>query len=350
MRPNVLFPLLARISSLPHVGPKIADTFKRLDIETVFDLLCHVPTSIIDRRIMPPSTHAESGSIASFHVTIDYHEPQNRKPYKILCKDKFGSISLIFFNGRADYLQKQYPEGSERVISGTVTRYNNIVQMAHPDISVPVSEKENVLRLDPVYGACAWLSQKVIKKAINSALGKVPHLPEWIRPEQREKEHWLSWNDALNKMHKPIELKDNSDIDNFRRRLAYDELLANQISLSITRRQRRKKLGRQFPLNPQSRQNILSHLPFTLMPAQQTALDEIDHDMHAPQVMTRLLQGDVGSGKTIIAFLAMVAATDTGAQAALLAPTDILAHQHFNTLQPYAQKNWAEHGNFVWKK
>ena len=343
MRPSVLNPLFKPVTALAGVGPRTAKLFERLTGPRVADLLWHLPVGVIDRRFAPTIASAPEGAIATITARVEDHEPPRtpRLPYRVHLRDGTGRLTLVFFHGRADYLTRVLPVNSTCIVSGKIERFRGDVQMTHPDYIVAESERESLPMIEPIYGLTEGLTQKIVGKAVSGALALVPALPEWIDPGHRERERWPSWQEALNAAHTPDTEASLDPKTPARTRLAYDELLANQLALALFRaHMRRARDGvavRTIEGNGALRAKAVAALPFTLTGGQQTAVAEILADMAAPRRMLRLLQGDVGSGKTVVAFLAMLNAVEAGFQAALMAPTEILARQHFATIEPIAQ-------------
>ncbi|MGF7209277.1 ATP-dependent DNA helicase RecG [Skermanella aerolata] len=338
MRPDILFPLFAPVTTLKGLGPKLGKLTEKLVGPHVADLLWHLPTGIIDRRFAPHVAEAPDGFIATLTVRVEYHSaPANpRHPYKVRCSDETGQIDLIFFHARGDWLVKQLPVGDTVVISGKVEWFNGMPQMAHPDHIVPADAKGEFDPVEPVYPMTAGLASKVLRKAMASALSAAKELPEWQDPAWLARRDWPTWRAALQSVHNPRDDADLSAMSPPRCRLAFDELLSNQLALAMIREHQRKLSGRSIGGDGRLRQRVTDALPFALTGAQASSLKEIYADMAADRRMLRLLQGDVGSGKTVVALLAMLNAVETGAQAALMAPTEILARQHFETLAPLA--------------
>jgi len=338
LRPDILFPLFAPVTTLKGLGPKLGKLTEKLVGPHVADLLWHLPTGIIDRRFAPHVAEAPDGFIATLTVRVEYHSaPANpRHPYKVRCSDETGQIDLIFFHARGDWLVKQLPVGDTVVISGKVEWFNGMPQMAHPDHIVPADAKGEFDPVEPVYPMTAGLASKVLRKAMASALSAAKELPEWQDPAWLARRDWPTWRAALQSVHNPRDDADLSAMSPPRCRLAFDELLSNQLALAMIREHQRKLSGRSIGGDGHLRQRVTDALPFALTGAQASSLKEIYADMAADKRMLRLLQGDVGSGKTVVALLAMLNAVETGAQAALMAPTEILARQHFETLAPLA--------------
>ena len=340
MRPEILFPLFAPATSLSGVGPRFAKLFETLTGGTaVLDLCWHLPSGLIDRRYAPPLAEAIPGRIATLTVTVDEHRapPTKRQPYRIACHDATGNIELVFFHAHRDYLMKMLPPSQIRVVSGKVEVFNDRLQMTHPDHIAGPEAAESVQTVEPVYPLTAGLTLKTVGKAVQAALQRVPKLPEWLDPALKQREAWRDWHEALAMSHAPHEESDLSPLAPHRRRLAFDELLANQLAIALVRDRQLKQRGRVLKGDGRLCDKVTAALPFQLTGSQRMALAEISGDMAAEHRMLRLLQGDVGSGKTVVALLAMLTAVEAGCQAALMAPTEILARQHFNTLEPLAR-------------
>ena len=340
MRPQILFPLFAATSSLPGVGPRNAKLFEKLAGEHVADLLWHLPVGIIDRRFAPQVMQAPEGAICTLTLRIHKHKPPHnpRLPYKVTASDDSGFIELVFFHAREDWLRRALPEGETRVVSGKVERFQDKPQMTHPDHIGTLDELASLQTVEPVYGLTAGLAPKVVRKSIRAALAKVPDMPEWLDPALKQRRGWPDFKPALLAVHSPESEADLQPGTLPRLRLAYDELLANQLALSVIRSRYRKQAGRPMKGDGKLRQALLKALPFTLTGAQVRSIAEIEGEMAAPTRMLRLLQGDVGSGKTVVALFAMLNAAECGAQAAIMAPTEILARQHHATIAPLAER------------
>jgi ATP-dependent DNA helicase RecG len=339
MRPQSLTPLFAQVTSLPGIGPRLGKLVERLAGPLVVDVLWHLPLGVIDRRNAPEVAQAQSGTVATLTVTVDEHiVPRNpRQPYRVWCSDETGRLCLTYFNGREDYLKKLLPPGERRVVSGRVELYQGDVQMTHPDHVVPVEELTSILRVEPVYGLTGGLTQRPLQKAIAAAVERAPELPEWQDAAFLRKQKWAGWKASLTTAHAPAEESDLSPMHPARARLAFDELLASQLAIALVRHHNRALAGRPTKGDNRLQKRALAALPFQLTPSQIFATAEIAADMAKPERMVRLLQGDVGSGKTLVAFLAMLTAVEAGAQAALMAPTELLARQHYATIAPLAE-------------
>lgn len=334
MRPEVLFPLFAPSARLPGIGPRLEKLLAKPVGAHVIDLCWHLPVGLIDRRNRPKISETVDGEIATLEVDVGTHiVPRNKRlPYRVHVSDESGDMQLIFFRARNDYLQKVLPEGSRRIISGRVEYYQGDPQMSHPDHIVDAKNPGDMPLLEPVYPLTAGVSLKVMAKAVRGALALVPPLPEWQDPHWLEREKFPSWNEALTAAHAPTCEADIDFSSPARQRLAYDELLANQLALGLVRSRMRDRKGRPIHGDGGLRDQVLKNLPFKLTSSQTMALAEIYGDMGADKRMLRLLQGDVGSGKTLVALMAMLNAVEAGTQGAMMAPTEILARQHAKSL------------------
>lgn len=338
-RPFELDPLFRSITTLPGIGPRIGKLIEKLiDGPKVLDLLLHAPIDFIDRRFTCPVANAPDGRVMTAQVQVEQHFPNARKtlPYRVKCTDESGSITLVFFHAKKGWIEKLLPQGQPVIISGKIEYFQGQPQMTHPDIAKP-SERESLETVEAIYPLTAGVTNKTLGKAQRTALGFIPELPEWLDEAHKKRESWKDWSESLCALHEPESVKDLEPAHPMRARLAYDELLANQLTLALVRDRQRKINGRSFTPSGELRAKIEDILPFDLTGAQKRSLHEIDQDMAAPARMLRLVQGDVGSGKTVVAALAMMSAVENGAQAALMAPTEILARQHEKTLKPWLE-------------
>jgi ATP-dependent DNA helicase RecG len=343
MRPAVLNPLFAPVTALPGVGPKLAKLYARLlgrDDARIIDLLFHLPGGVIDRRARPKLRDVAFDSVVTVAVTIDRHRApptgRSRTPYQIYTSDETGDLILVYFNARKDYLQKLLPVGEQRYVSGTVATYDGMLQMVHPDRVVSEAELARLPPLDPVYPLTEGLSVWQVGRAIDVAVGKLPPIPEWLDPAWRKARHYPSFGEALALLHRPREPDDVLPEGPAWSRLAYDEFLAGQLALGLVRAHVRRQAGRRSHGDGRLRARILETLPFALTSSQRGAAEQIAADLAGGERMLRLLQGDVGSGKTVVALLAAAAVIEAGRQAAVMAPTEILARQHYATIAPLA--------------
>ncbi|HXP06279.1 MAG TPA: ATP-dependent DNA helicase RecG [Stellaceae bacterium] len=337
MRPAFLNKLFAPVTSLNGVGPQLGRLIERAAGPLVVDLLWHLPTGIIDRTAAPSISALQHDSIVTLKLKVERHEPgTGRRPYRVICFDGTGFLTLIYFNVKGDYLQRLLPVGSKRIVSGKVEFYGGIPQIPHPDHVVPPDQADRIKPIEPTYPLTAGLPPRVLQRAIATAVERVPELPEWIDGPLRKQRHWPSWNEAIAAVHAPQSSADLLPTTPERERLAYDEIFASQLAVALVRARRRRRRGRVIAGTGQRAAKVEAGFGFALTQSQRMAMAEIAADMKSPQQMMRLLQGDVGSGKTVVALLAMLIAVESGAQAALMAPTEVLARQHHATLQRLA--------------
>jgi ATP-dependent DNA helicase RecG len=345
VRPAILDKLFAPVTALPGIGSGIAKLFERLAGPLVLDLLWHLPSGIIDRRASPPIRALEPDRIATIAVRVEAHQPGfGRRPYRVLCTDNTGTLTLVYFNVKGDQLARLFPLGAERVVSGRVEFYGGMPQLTHPDLVLRPDELDRLKPIEPVYPLTTGLSARVVQKAVGAALDRLPALPEWIDPALRERRGWPAWGDAVRRAHAPEAEADLSPTTPVRERLAYDEILASQLAVALVRARRHRQKGRAIVGAGTLSRPVEAALGFSLTGAQRLAIAELTAEMAQPRRMVRLLQGDVGSGKTVVALIAMLTAIEGGGQAALMAPTEILARQHHATLQRHASAARVEIG------
>ena len=339
MRPESLFQSFRAITTLPGIGPRLAKLVEKLAGGRVVDLYWHLPAGLIDRGYRPMIAAAEPGRVATIELTINQHLPpqSKRQPYRVHCSDETGFLNLVFFHAQESYLNRILPTGERRVVSGRVELFHDSRQMTHPDHIVAIDDQDSLPAVEPVYPLTTGLTPKPLAKAIGAALADAPDLPEWQDRSWLEKQSWPGWRDALHAAHNPAGEADLSPQAPARRRLAFDELLANQLALALIRRRMRRLPGMARRGDGRLAAKVMAALPYQLTDSQRQVVDEIAADMASEARMLRLLQGDVGSGKTVVALLAMLVAVESGAQAALMAPTEILARQHFDWLGPLAE-------------
>ncbi|MEC8654344.1 MAG: ATP-dependent DNA helicase RecG [Pseudomonadota bacterium] len=335
-RPPEIFQLFAATTSLAGVGAKLASVLEKRVGSYVIDVLRHLPIGLIDRRQRPALDAVVDGSMATIEILVIKHDrpPRGtRRPYRVFCQNDTGELELVFFHAHNDYIAKQLPIGERRIVSGRVELFQGRVQMAHPDHIVVPEHSASMPLLEPVYPLTAGLTPKILRRTIADALKRIPDLPEWIPAPIMAEHNWPNFADAMRAVHAPQSETDLLPTSPARARLAFDELLANQLALSMVRRQASDTApGRCFAPQGQLLAALTADLPFEMTAAQHAAIGEITADQAAPKRMLRMLQGDVGSGKTLVALAAMLTVAETGAQAALLAPTEVLARQHHASL------------------
>ncbi|MGI9509562.1 MAG: DEAD/DEAH box helicase, partial [Geminicoccaceae bacterium] len=341
-------PLFGTIDTLKGVGPRIAETLSRLlgtkagRTARRLDLLLHLPHGLIDHELADNAGTLVEGERATLDLTIIAHRVpyQRRQPYRVDCLLGEEPVQLVFFRGQRRYLQEQLPIGAQKVVSGKIGRYgkgkNQVWQIAHPDLIAAPDALSAEAWLQPVYPSTQGLTQRVLQSRIRTALDDLQRspddLPEWQDPNWLEKRGWPSLKEALRQIHDPEHAGDIAPTSKPRSRLAYDELLATQLALTLSRDRSQEREGVARAGDGRLRRVMIDALPFTLTSAQEQAVIEIGQDLSRPEKMLRLLQGDVGSGKTVVAAIAMLQVIEAGGQAALMAPTDVLVRQHANGL------------------
>ncbi len=336
MRPDILNPLFAETETLDGVGPKLKKPLDRLGLTRLRDVLYHLPERFVTRRAVETLDEAGEGEQIVVKLTVTEHRSSRspRAPYRVLAQDSIGNIIGLTYFGRAAYTaKKQLPVEATRWVAGKLERYGDMLQIVHPD-HVLEEGGETLQRLsEPVYRLSEGLTQPKLASLVKQSLTQAPKLPEWIEPTLFDKSDWPEWHDAVHLAHA-------GEHKAARDRLAYDELLANALALMLVRADNRKRKGQALQGDGSYRDKL--QLPFPLTGAQQRTIREIEGDLAQEAPMLRLLQGDVGAGKTVVALEAMLIAVEAGAQAALLAPTEILARQHFESLRRMAEPPGAE--------
>lgn len=338
-RPERLFPLFGALQSLAGVGPKSATSLQALGIDAPRDLVFTLPYSGIDRRLRSTIKGADLPAILTVAITVGSHTPARTKggAYRIHVSDAETSFQLVFFHARGDYWRKALPEGSRRIVSGKVESFDDFAQMVHPDHIVAESDASSIPDFEPVYPLTAGITQKLMYKATRGAIALVPEFSEWIDSEQKTKAGWPDFGEAVQMAHTPAHQEDLLPTAPARERLAYDELFAHQLTLALARSIDRRKAGRASEGDGRLQAGVMASLPYKATGAQRRATEEINRDMAAPIRMNRLLQGDVGAGKTLVAFMALLRAVEAGGQGVMMAPTEILARQHLESLAPLAE-------------
>ena len=338
-RPEALYPLFAGLETLPGVGPKAAKAFESLGVTRPKDLLYLLTHSGVDRALRSSVREVVPPATLTVEVEIGMHVPPRRKggPYRIHVRDARVEFLLVYFHARAEALAKLLPAGQRRLVSGKVELFDGIAQMVHPDHVLRVEEAREIPAYEPVYPLSSGLTQRLVGKAAQAALTRLPVLAEWIDPGVVSREGWPDWATALSQAHGPTGSAGLAFTHPARQRLAYDELFAHQLTLSIARSTLRRAKGVVSVATGALSAKVLGSLPYAPTQAQIRAVQEIAADMAAPLRMNRLLQGDVGAGKTLVAFQALLVAVEAGGQGVMMAPTEILARQHFEGLAPLAR-------------
>jgi ATP-dependent DNA helicase RecG len=346
-RPETLEPLFRSLHTVKGVGDKLAALLNRYfgapegQEAIVLDILMHMPTGTVDRRRQVGIAEAYLNQVVTLRLHIDRHQPPPRGkphvPHRVFAHDETGEISLVFFRAQGGWVEKALPVGEERYVSGQIGFFNGEKQITHPDYIVEADRFVDLPLVEPVYPLTNGLSSKALFKLVRQAVDALPDIPEWIDADTMRTRKWPSFSEAMRKVHLPDEPGDAELWSPSRQRLAYDEYLAGQITLQLVRSTMVSARGIARQFTERAMVNVNSLLPFSLTEGQKTALSEIFADLRSPERMSRLLQGDVGSGKTVVALIAMAAMAESGAQSALMAPTELLASQHFRTIQPIAE-------------
>ena len=337
-RPEALFPLFGTLEGLEGVGPKTAKHFNALGVETPRDLLFLLPHSGINRKLRATIREVQAPDVATVEVEVGNHLPprQRGRPYRILVRDSVQEFMLVFFHGRGDYLQNLLPTGERRLVSGKIEMFDSLAQMVHPDHVLRLEEADTLPQYEPIYPLSAGLTQRGVQKAVTVAQERCPDLAEWIDPPLKARMGWPDWKAAVHAAHAPQSAGDLASTHPARQRLAYDELLAHQLTLALARAARKRAGGVVTQGDGRLVGKVLGALPYAPTGAQTRSIAEITADMASPRRMNRLLQGDVGAGKTLVAMAALLTAVEAGGQGVLMAPTEILARQHFEGLAPMA--------------
>ena len=340
MRPSELFHLFGDLNNLSGIGPKTVINLKNLSIEKPRDFLFNLPFSVLDRLPVSSIRGVPASKIVTVEVLVKAHKigRSRASAHRVTVQDTEVSFQLVFFNARKEYLESLLPVGERRIISGKLEFYDNIPQIVHPHHVKKINEEKAIVRFEPVYPLTSGVSQKLMFGTINGLLEKLPKLGEWIDHELLKVKGWPSWQDALKSAHCPVSADGASNTNPARQRLAFDELFSHQLSLSIARNKIKRSKGRANISTGIFQTKVLNNLPFKFTEDQKLSIRDILDDLKKPERMNRLLQGDVGSGKTIVAFIGLIAAVEAGGQGAIMAPTEILARQHFETLLPLAEK------------
>ena len=337
-RPEVLFPLFAGLETLEGVGPKTARALAGLGVERPKDLLFVLPHSGVDRARRTSIREVLPPAVVTVEVEVGAHVPPRTrgKPYRITVRDALQEFQLVYFHARGDALQRLLPPGARRIVSGRVELFDGVAQIVHPDHVLAPEDAADLPAYEPVYPLAAGLTQRQVAKAAQAAVARAPHLAEWIDGPLKLREGWPDWHVALADAHAPRSAGDIAATAPNRLRLAYDELFAHQVTLALARARARRGKGRSSRETRSLQRKVLDSLPYVPTGAQLRAMAEIAADMASDQRMNRLLQGDVGAGKTLVAFMALLVAVEAGGQGVMMAPTEILARQHLESLAPLA--------------
>ncbi|SLN15835.1 ATP-dependent DNA helicase RecG [Roseisalinus antarcticus] len=337
-RPEALWPLFGALETLDGIGPKTAKTLADAGIEKPKDIAYSLPYAGVDRSLRATVREVQPPDVATVEVLVGRHHPApaRGRPHRVSVRDAETDFTLVFFHARAEYLQRQLPTGQRRIVSGKIEHFDGAVQMVHPDHIATPAEAAAIPPFEPVYPLHGGVTQKLMWRATRAALDLAPDLAEWIDPGLMAREGWPAWRKALRMAHEPGDQAALAADDPARTRLAYDEFLAHQLTLALARSTLRRGKGRVTAGDGALRTRVMGALPYRPTGAQSRAIDEIAADMASERRMNRLLQGDVGAGKTLVAFMALLVAVEAGGQGVMMAPTEILARQHLEGLAPLA--------------
>ena len=339
MRPKILYNLFSNIITIKGIGPKYAKLIERLCGRYLIDLLFHRPVAIIDRRNSPKIANLKSGEIATIIVTIEKHVPafNKRMPYRVVCSDETGIMSLVYFNIRGPYLRQMLSVGSQKVISGKIEEYKDSYQITHPHHIASLEDIDTVKTIETIYPLTSGLTSKSLRKAINATLTQTSTLPEWLDDKLMADRNWQSWKKSLNELHNPSEALEINQSP-YLERLAFDELLSHQLTIRLIKQKINKIKGNVLKPSNKLLNELKTILEFELTKDQVKTIKEISDDLSAPTKMLRLIQGDVGSGKTIVSLFSILQVSENGKKSIFMAPTELLAEQHYNTINQYASK------------
>ncbi len=331
MRPEKLNFLFSSIGILKGVGPKLEKIINKLGINLNIHFLWHIPHNVIERKYYENIKDADLNTIVTLKIKILKHQPSRfkRQPYKVNCLCGENTLDIVFFNARHPVVRSMLPTDEFRLVSGKLEYFRNNYQINHPSHIVKISDLKSIKDKEPIYNLTAGLNQRNISKLTNQVLEKIPELDEWISKKYINKYNFYSWSKSILGIHNPIDRNDFKENNDYRKRLAFDELLAHQLAIYIIRNFNLKKKGISIKNNKEIIKEFIKKLPFELTDSQKKVIKEIDSNIESQNQMIRLLQGDVGSGKTIVALISMLKVIESGYQAALMVPTSILAYQHY---------------------
>ena len=339
IRPKILYPLFSDLTTVNGVGPKTAKLIEKKIGKNLIDLLFHLPHSVIRRLNNLQLKNCPSQSIITKSVKIKKHIPgyyQSRKPYIIFGECEGFDVEIIFFHFRSEYLKDKFPELTEMMVSGKIEWKKDKVQITHPDYLVNINDKDKIPKFETVYPLTSGITNKIIRKSIESSLNKIPNnFPEWIPKKLIDEKKWLSFKKSLEFIHVPQNEKEMKLRNLCFERLGFDEVYANQLGLSLYRKKNQKIKLKNEKIEYFFFTSILKKLDFQLTNAQVKCINEIENDITKKSQMKRLLQGDVGSGKTLVALSAILNLIEINKQAVLMAPTDLLCFQHFEFISKY---------------
>ena len=340
-RPSFLYPLFSEITLIPGIGPK---TFKLLESKIgkkVIDLLFHLPHTVINRLDNLDLKHCPTNSIITKKILITKHISNfynSKRPYKLIGHCENFEIEIVFFNYKGQYIEKNFPVNSVVIVSGKINRFNEIVKFTNPDYIYEVSQIDKIPKFEPIYPLTAGVNNKLLSKSIRHAIKLIPpELPEWIPNKIVKENNWPSFSEALKSIHIPNTMIEVDNKSSYLQRLSFDEVFANQLGMQIY-----KKKYQTLNVNKNKRKSkyfkkCLESLSFNLTNSQNECIEDLYSDLCSKTQMKRILQGDVGSGKTIVALAAILNVIENSKQAALMAPTELLSTQHYNFIKNFAE-------------
>ena len=331
MRPSYLNNLLSPINLVTGIGPKIEKLFNRIDINLKVHFLWHLPYNIIKHQKHENIHEAQINTLVTLKIKVLKHVPSRfkKQPYRVHCLCNETPIDIVFFYARHPVVKKNLPEEEIRFVSGKLEYFRNTYQITHPSHIIETTGINKIKNIEPIYSLTAGLSQKIISKYIEQIIKNIPDLNEWIDEIYLIKYRFLNWKNSIVRIHNPDKIEDINNQNIYRRRLAFDELLAHQLAIAIIRNYNQKKKGIIISSNNKLYEKFLKNLKFKLTTSQKKVVEEITIDLESENQMIRLLQGDVGSGKTVVALIAMLKTIESGYQSVIMVPTSILANQHF---------------------
>lgn len=326
--------LFTGIAQLPGVGATRADYYKKLGIHNVRDLILYMPTRVLERKMMPDLKDIKDGDHISQLVTINeiHFASSRRSPSKVVCGCNGGYLEIVYFNMPRQFVENTFQIGKQLIVVGAANVNYGMVTIPHPDAVLAANDLFKVRQFEPIYPASRGLTSKFIGITIRKALQKIPEISEWILPEIMQQKNWLSFRKALEVIHNPKSQKDVEQASYVKARLAFDEIFAHQIKLRELRSKVKAKKSRAIEFTGDLKQQMLAQLPFELTDAQKKVLSELEYDFKSDTRTSRLIQGDVGAGKTVVALSAILDIIESGGQAALMVPTEILSVQHHNSI------------------
>ena len=340
-RPSFLYPLFSEITLIPGIGPK---TFKLLENKIgkkVIDLLFHLPHTVINRLDNLDLKHCPTNSIITKKILITKHISNfynSKRPYKLIGHCENFEIEIVFFNYKGQYIEKNFPVNSVVIVSGKINRFNEIVKFTNPDYIYEVSQINKIPKFEPIYPLTAGINNKLLSKSIRHAIKLIPpDLPEWIPNKIIKENNWPSFSEALKSIHIPNTMIEVDNRSSYLQRLSFDEVFANQLGMQIY-----KKKYQVLNVNKNKRKSkyfnkCLESLSFNLTNSQNECIEDLYSDLCSKTQMKRILQGDVGSGKTIVALAAILNVIENSKQAALMAPTELLSIQHYNFIKNFTE-------------